>query len=166
MHCAGLSDEPGCQHRRETLTGSPVNDYLKGETNEYATVVYSINGREGDDELIASYGEDRLDGGPDDDILVGNRGDDTLTGGSGADRFVFGNNDDNDVILDFTPGTPELPLDQIVLRGGTQQDISTVLTSAEPDPFTGAVLVLYGSTVIYIYDKTHEDVADHWFTVA
>jgi len=59
-------------------------------------------GGSGNDFLSGNNGTDILDGGLDNDTLVGGNGNDTLTGGSGADRFDYSNNQNSDVITDFS----------------------------------------------------------------
>lgn len=187
MHGFNTLRGTNIHQRDKTLTGSPNNDYLEGETTEASRNYWSISGHEGNDRLIGSLGGDFLTGGDGEDVLVGKGGDDELAGGERpsyaiagstgtvshgrsdddeADEFHFGSDDGSDGIWDFAPGTPDNPLDKIVLLGGGQEDIDNVVASAEAEPNTGKATVFYGDTVIYLAGQSPEDVADYWFTVA
>ncbi|RLU06537.1 type I secretion target [Pseudomonas prosekii] len=85
----------------ENLTGSNFNDTLRGDNNSNV-----ING---------GLGNDVLNGGGGDDFLIGGLGNNTLTGGAGADTFKWlAGNSGHDVITDFTPGTDQLDLSQLL----------------------------------------------------
>jgi Ca2+-binding RTX toxin-like protein len=70
------------------------------------------------EEVRGTSGADVLGGGGGSDILYGGLGKDTLTGGAGQDVFVFDTKPNKrtnlDKIVDFTPGTDKIWLDNAV----------------------------------------------------
>lgn len=79
-----------------------------GKLDPYAL---SVNGGQGNDQLVAGNhgqwlfglgGDDRLVGGAGDDVLVGGAGNDVLSGGGGRDTFLFSGHFGQDRVLDFT----------------------------------------------------------------
>ncbi|UEM22436.1 hypothetical protein JL100_006735 [Skermanella mucosa] len=65
----------------------------------------AVGGRNKDDLLIAAAGGARLDGKSGNNILVAGPGDDVLSGGSGADTFVICADGSHDTIVNFDPKT-------------------------------------------------------------
>jgi Ca2+-binding RTX toxin-like protein len=86
----------------DELDGDSGNDRLYGD--------------EGNDDLDGESGRDKLFGGPGNDELDGGTGNDELTGDAGADRFHFDNNDGDDRITDFEPGSDLIEFDVEGLR--------------------------------------------------
>ncbi|MEM8651286.1 MAG: Ig-like domain-containing protein, partial [Pseudomonadota bacterium] len=70
----------------------------------------TIEGTDGDDELIGGDGNDILNGGEGDDILAGGLGADTLIGGAGEDTFVIDDTTAVDIISDFEASVDEIDL--------------------------------------------------------
>ena len=73
----------------------------------------TVNGYGGDDVITAGDGNDTLDGGAGNDVLDGGTGNDVLFGGLGADTFLFKpfNAPGLDVIADFNPFEDKLLFD-------------------------------------------------------
>ena len=88
----------------ENIFGSAFDDTLTGDAR--ANI---LSGLSGDDRLNGGEGNDRLNGGAGADMLNG--GADTLTGGAGADKFVISNDNNIDIVTDFTDGTDRLVLE-------------------------------------------------------
>jgi hypothetical protein len=137
-------------------------------------------GDDGDNFLVGDSGRDRLFGLGGDDTLVGDDGEDYLEGGDGNDRltggwgtdnqFAFDKDDGLDTIAAFDaicmactwPAGTRPPSDKIVLLGGTQDDIETVVGSVRV--FNGNdSQFLYGDTVITMVGVPVEQVDPHLF---
>lgn len=63
-----------------------------------------IEGGAGNDKLVGGWGDNILSGGAGNDTILAGRGQDIMVGGSGHDTFVFGGHGGNDIIVDFKPG--------------------------------------------------------------
>ena len=135
----------------------------------------AIEGTDSSDKLVGTNGDDRILGLKGDDRIVSRDGDDLLTGGDGADHYVFDRQDGTDTITDFTPwGSPPecdgseicialaVPLDRIVLKGGTQADIEAAVAGVIADG-EGDAVVQYGETDIVLTGIQPSDVAVDWF---
>jgi hypothetical protein len=135
----------------------------------------AIEGTDGPDKLVGTNGDDWILGLKGDDRIVSRDGDDLLTGGDGADHYVFDQQDGTDTITDFTPwGSPPecegseicialaVPLDRIVLKGGTQADIEAAVAGVIADG-EGDAVVQYGQTDIVLTGIQPSDVAVDWF---
>jgi Ca2+-binding RTX toxin-like protein len=89
--------------------GTLFDDVIEG-SEEFDKILASsgndvVNGYGGDDVITAGDGNDTLDGGAGSDTLDGGTGNDFLFGGLGADTFIFKpfNAPGQDVIGDFNP---------------------------------------------------------------
>jgi Ca2+-binding RTX toxin-like protein len=71
----------------DTLTGTPRNDFIRGESGTVGSAADILRGLAGDDELLGGNGNDRLEGGDGFDFLRGGQGDDRLFGGAGDDTL-------------------------------------------------------------------------------
>lgn len=104
--------------RDKTINGTSQDDLLTSRIDGA-----TVNGLNGDDELLGFEGKDKLNGGSGDDTLDGGankdtlnggRGKDTLTGGTGSDRFDFNSIKESvkggqrDVITDFKRGQGDM----------------------------------------------------------
>ncbi|WP_461537953.1 tandem-95 repeat protein [Spongorhabdus nitratireducens] len=107
LHASGVERVDGGDSN-DVLDGSGYTDSTGGynkETGAYETAEaqrLDLYGRGGKDTLIGGVGRDYLDGGVGDDSLSGGQGRDFMTGGSGNDTFVLADDDELDVIWDFT----------------------------------------------------------------
>ena len=100
-------------------TGSILGNVDLGGSNDIydgrlGTLTGTVNGYEGNDQLLAGSGTQTLIGGFGDDLLSGGAANDLLTGGAGADVFRYEVGFGIDTITDFTPG-----IDQVHVRGYT-----------------------------------------------
>ena len=78
-----------------------------------ATSATALIGTAGDDILIATNGNETLNGGGGNDVLIGNSGSHTMTGGTGNDAFAFVSTSDGPgIITDFNNTTQQ---DHIVI---------------------------------------------------
>jgi Ca2+-binding RTX toxin-like protein len=136
-------------HQDDILTGTDGRDWLLG--------------RGGDDILVAKGGRDYLEGGNGNDILSGD--------GNYWDeeRFAFDKDDGNDTITDFVPQCeiciqifPGPEGDDIVLLGGTQEDIDAVTKGVTENP-TGDAVLHYGETTITLAGIEASAVKAEWF---
>jgi Ca2+-binding RTX toxin-like protein len=85
----------------------------------------NVYGLDGHDWLTGGNGDDALDGGTGNDRLEGERGDDRLTGGTGADLFLFGKSGGSDVVTDYQVGVDKLVLqDGIGVKSATSGDVN------------------------------------------
>ena len=75
------------------------------------TNIENIWGSAHGDTLSGDAGNNILSGFDGNDTLSGLGGADTLTGGAGADKFVISNDNDMDIVTDFTDGTDRLVLE-------------------------------------------------------
>ncbi|MGY0217397.1 tandem-95 repeat protein [Endozoicomonadaceae bacterium StTr2] len=107
LHASGVERVDGGDSN-DVLDGSGYTDSSGGynkETGAYETAEaqrLDLYGRGGKDTLIGGVGRDYLDGGVGDDSLSGGQGRDFMTGGSGNDTFVLADDDELDVVWDFT----------------------------------------------------------------
>jgi Ca2+-binding RTX toxin-like protein len=129
----------------------------------------------GIERLVGSTFDDQLFGDGGDNELLGRQGNDVMTGGGGADHYLFGRQNGTDTITDFTPwGSPPecegseicialaVPLDRIVLKGGTQADIEAAVAGVTADS-GGDAVVHYGETDIVLTGIQAGEVAADWF---
>jgi Ca2+-binding RTX toxin-like protein len=135
-------------------------------------------GTDGNDRLLGHGGNDTLVGNKGSDYLEGGDGDDTLTGDdgnpdslyTGFNDFAFEHDDGTDTITDFQVGCPvclllpNTPVDEIVLKGGTQADIDAVVAGVTASPGGDAVLH-YGETNIILAGYSPAHVQDYWFKI-
>jgi Ca2+-binding RTX toxin-like protein len=63
-----------------------------------------LDGGDGNDKIVGTYGADIIRGGTGNDTLAGSYGDDVLSGGRGNDRFIVAAGGGNDIITDFEAG--------------------------------------------------------------
>ena len=117
------------------LEGRDGNDTLVAGTGQTMLL-----GEGGNDHLAGDWSNDTLDGGAGDDTLVGGSMFDRLTGGAGADAFVYdsrGVDDDGftnpsfDFIFDFASGVDRVVLDAQA-AGMSQLGTSGTLGAADP----------------------------------
>jgi Ca2+-binding RTX toxin-like protein len=146
-----------------------------------------IEGDDKDNILVGTETEDRMLGYCGDDILIGNEGSDYLEGGNGDDTltgddgvagslytgfndFAFDRDDGTDTITDFRVNCPaclllpDSPVDEIILKGGTQADIDLTVAGVTANPDGDAVLH-YGETNIVLTGYRPMDVKEYWFVV-
>jgi hypothetical protein len=112
--------------------------------------------------LVGTAGDDHLLGFKGDDRIIPHDGDYSITGGgwAGADHYVSDCQDGTDTITDSIPwgSSPEcegsefciplaVPLDRIVLKGGTQADIEAAVAGVTADN-QGDAVIHYGATDI------------------
>ena len=123
-----------------TIVGTLGNDSLDF-TGVTLTGIGSINGNNGNDQIIGSAGADRI---------IGGAGADTLTGGAGADTFVYtaasqsGLGVKADHILDFTAGVDKIDLSAI--DANTKIAGHQTFTFIGTDDFTGLGQVRIGTS--------------------
>ncbi|WP_396268458.1 ExeM/NucH family extracellular endonuclease [Ideonella sp.] len=83
------------------------------------SLLKSLKGTRGNDNLTGTAGDDRLSGLAGDDTLSGGSGKDTLIGGPGADIFVLTAGDSGiDTINDFVPATDRLDVRSLLEAAG------------------------------------------------
>jgi len=74
------------------ITGGNRNDVIDGmpqpEAQGQSYPGVTIEGGDGSNVLLGSYGSDTINGGSGDDIIVGRGGSDTLNGGGGQNRYL------------------------------------------------------------------------------
>jgi Ca2+-binding RTX toxin-like protein len=104
-----------------TLAEGVENLVLLGTRNSNATgntAANTLTGNSAANVLAGGNGDDVLNGGGGDDVLRGGAGGDRLTGGAGADVFAFdvalSASTNTDRVLDFTPGSDRIRLDNDV----------------------------------------------------
>jgi Ca2+-binding RTX toxin-like protein len=121
----------------------------------------------GDDIIVGDFGEDYIDGNNGNDLLAGR----SLDGFADPepDIFVFDPDDGNDTITDFTPPCygclfPS-PGDQIMLLGGTPNDVGIILASATTT-VTNQTILVYGNTTIGLNGINASEVSPDWFLLA
>jgi hypothetical protein len=120
----------------ETATGGAGNDRLTMSSS----LGGGLAGDEGDDHLIGSDQDTRLDGGPGSDVLEGRGGNDTLidSDAGGTDRHLGGEGRD---ILRFDRRTDPVAVDlaaQTSSDGDALSDIEDVAGGAGNDTLTGS----------------------------
>ena len=92
----------------DVLDGSGFTDTRGGynkDTGEYEAAEaqrLELYGRKGNDTLVGGVGRDYLDGGSGVDTLSGGLGKDFLVGGAGNDTFILADDNELDMIWDFT----------------------------------------------------------------
>jgi Ca2+-binding RTX toxin-like protein len=156
--CAPLPETVALQEgddKDNLLVGTDVDDHLLGHG--------------GNDTLVGNEGSDYLEGGDGDDTLTGDDGSaDSIY--TGFDDFAFDKDDGTDTITDFQVGCPvclllpNTPVDEIILKGGTQADINSLVAGVTASPDGDAVLH-YGKTNIVLTGYSPMDVQDYWFTL-
>jgi Ca2+-binding RTX toxin-like protein len=105
-----------------TVTGSPGDDNLNGDTNE-ANI---IDAGAGNDDIDSGTGSDTLSGGSGNDDITGGNGNDTLNGGAGNDTLTGGtgndaiNGGDGNDTMNAGAGTAD------VVDGGAGNDILVI----------------------------------------
>ena len=107
-----------------------------------ATSATALIGTAGDDIIIATNGNETLNGGGGNDVLIGNSGSHTMTGGTGNDAFAFVSTSDGPgVITDFNNTTQQ---DHIVISangfgGGLTagMDVTSLFETSGDDQFSG-----------------------------
>jgi hypothetical protein len=138
-----------------TLPGTPADDLMLGLG--------------GDDTLVGGRGSDTLEGGDGNDTLTGDGGDTEPTY-AGFNDFAFDRTDGTDTITDFKTDCPacrllpDTPVDEIILIGGSPEDIDAVVAGVTTNPGGDAVLH-YGETNIVLTGQTPADVQDFWFAL-
>jgi len=73
-----------------TITGSPGDDLLNGDTDEANTIDSGL----GNDDITGGSSNDTLSGGGGNDVIGGGNGNDTLNGGAGNDTLTGGTGND------------------------------------------------------------------------
>jgi Ca2+-binding RTX toxin-like protein len=118
-----------------------INTWISGDDGNDTLVSANANdcllGGSGNDSLTGNNGLDILDGGSGNDSLIGGSGNDTLIGGAGADQFYYTNNQESDIITDFS----RTDLDQMRLG-----DVSFASTTTGQTLNTGAYQTLSSLT--------------------
>ncbi len=128
---------------RLVVNGNDGDDRIKAAAGVEATILITLNGGLGDDQLsadallIGGPGDDFLEGGAGDDVLEGGPGEDTLIGGGGADTIDGGADFDtilvrgtlgNDLIDVFQPAPPVVNFTLNVTVGGVL-DVDTIVAA-------------------------------------
>ncbi len=103
-------DGTNLTHNLGTATGFEsaidFNSTALGEQTLLATATLTINGGDGDDNIVGSRNADHLIGGGGSDRITGFTGNDDIEGGLGNDLFIW-NNGDNDDTNDGEDGNDE-----------------------------------------------------------
>ncbi|MCT4554418.1 MAG: tandem-95 repeat protein [Pelagimonas sp.] len=90
------ADDNGQSGNPSALTGTILNDTIEGRAGDDLIVALdgrdSLLGEEGNDTIEAGAEDDTVDGGAGDDSITGGAGDDSLIGGGGTDVAVFSGN--------------------------------------------------------------------------
>ncbi|MEA3064850.1 MAG: uncharacterized protein QOJ27_1296 [Sphingomonadales bacterium] len=112
-----------------SLAGGNGNDSLVGTGGEDRLDGGNgsdvLSGLGGHDVLIGGNGTDTLNGGSGNDVLAGGNGNDVLIGGTGADIFRFGRGGGSDTILDFDTHADQLQLEPgIGVAGSSVSDVN------------------------------------------
>lgn len=128
---------------RLVVNGNDDDDRIKAAAGVEATILITLNGGLGDDQLsadallIGGPGDDFLEGGAGADVLQGGPGEDTLIGGGGADLIDGGEDFDtilvrgtlgNDLIDVFQPAPPVVNFTLNVTVGGVL-DVDTIVAA-------------------------------------
>ncbi len=146
------------------IEGDATNNFLTGTDNDDLML-----GLGGDDILVGLRGSDILEGGDGNDTLTGDGGDTAQTY-AGFNDFAFDRTDGTDTITDFKTACPvcrlmpNTPVDEIILKGGTPEDIDSVVAGVTASPAGDAVLH-YGETNIVLTGYSPADVQDYWFAL-
>lgn len=106
----------------DSILGNNGNDKLFGDNGND-----TLRGGAGNDSVSGGAGADKLYGDNGADTLNGGKGNDTLTGGSGNDVFVYDNDDDNDVITDYTANQDKIKLTSGAISGFSLKGSDVVL---------------------------------------
>lgn len=104
----------------DSMSGGDGNDYMLGGDG-----TDTLQGGNGNDYIDGGSGIDSISAGSGDDTIVGGAGHDIIAGGRGSDVFVFQGAFDNDIIIDFKPGT-----DKISFVSAGASDFSTLMSHA------------------------------------
>ncbi|HZL89415.1 MAG TPA: hypothetical protein VFB96_13710, partial [Pirellulaceae bacterium] len=105
---------------RLTIRGNEGHDTIKAEAGVEATVLITLDGGTGNDNLsadailIGGPGNDFMEGGAGDDQFFGNAGEDTMIGGGGTDTFDGGSE-----------------FDTILVRGTSANDVISANQTAD-----------------------------------
>ena len=144
------------------FVGDDYNNTLVGSVGQDELYGYG-----GDDIIVGDYGQDHIDGNNGNDLLAGASLEGFLD--PEPDIFVFDPDDGNDTITDFTPASYDylypVPGDQIVLLGGTPNDVGNILASATTT-VTGQTILVYGNTTIGLNGIDETEVSPDWFLLA
>jgi Ca2+-binding RTX toxin-like protein len=140
-----------------TLLGTDAANTFDFSQTQLAAVpsggVWNVDGRGGDDTIVASFlsgnyrggaGDDDMTGGVQEDALSGDAGNDTLTGGGGADVFVYAETGaaNRDLITDYAGETEGDVLDLTALLDANYSGGSTAgFVRAIQDGSSGNTLV-------------------------
>ena len=130
----------------EFVRGGPGDDRIIGSDGDNR-----LEGRGGDDILVALEGNDRLYGGDGDDILVGIGGRDRpeqLRGGAGDDTFII-LGDGTNTIEDFTNGEDLIDLNEWGIQ--SHADVLAVTSLAPDGNGVWIDLSRYGGEGIYLW---------------
>ena len=140
----------------ENVLGGLAADRLKGDG-----LANQLSGNGGNDTLVGMGGDDTLIGAAANDVLAGGEGADRLFGGPGADRFVFDiapSISSMDVIMDFSPGTDKLVLDDDIFSAlgvtGTPEGVglaNALVLQIGPDADDAADRLIYDSATGALY---------------
>jgi Ca2+-binding RTX toxin-like protein len=144
------------------FVGDDYNNTLVGSVGQDELYGYG-----GDDIIVGDFGEDHIDGSNGNDLLAGASLEGFLD--PEPDIFVFDLDDGNDTITDFTPASYDylypVPGDQIVLLGGTPNDVGNILASATTT-VTGQTILVYGNTTVGLNGIDETEVSPDWFLLA
>lgn len=134
-----------------TLAGNGASNKLWGNGGND-----SLLGNSGNDGLYGGSGNDTLQGGGGNDQLAGGTGNDRLTGNAGVDHFVFNTSlnagANLDTLVDFTPGTDTIRLDDDIFRALGPVSTTTVLAAGKFHTAAGATAAHDGNDRV-VYDS-------------
>jgi len=129
--------------------GTEGDDFLQGNVS-YGGL---LDGRGGNDYLLAGMGDDTLDGGAGNDFMVGGGGDDLYRPGLGLDRIYEGGGNDE---LRFGAGIAPDQVERIRTEGSNDLVLRVVGTSDEvqignwfSDPFYQVERVMFGDGTVW-----------------
>ena len=131
LHASGIEHAEGGSSN-DVLDGSDFTDTSGGynkETGAYETTEaqrLDLFGHAGDDTLIGGVGRDHLDGGADNDKLSGGLGRDFFSGGAGSDTFVLSDDNELDIIWDYTSSGDQYDILDISAFTGDNFDFNSL----------------------------------------